>query len=322
MNLIDLATSSWGPFLARTMCKVLPRQWTYRIGDQLSAIASRQDQLPFVQALRTNMAVVLGLPEDHTEVSQAVQHSFQNYVRGHIDLCRAVESGPNEVYASCEFDPSLMEVIEAHRSSGRGLIIVGAHTCSFDIMMLALMKHFESVQVLTKSNPEGSSVKMNEIRTTFGIDITPISMEALRDAVHRLRNGGVVAIAADVPLENGDMLSFFGKRTKLPAGHARLALKTGAMIVVGTSYKSCDGSYYAVGEHVHQPPVTGDKNLDAAQWTQESLNIIERYIQERPEEWFMPVALWPQTAIPESQDQDRNYDLGVQNLAVDHPRGQ
>ena len=36
---------------------------------------------------------------------------------------------------------------------------------------------------------------------------TPISVQALRQAIERLRNGGVVAIAADVPVDSGEFLT-------------------------------------------------------------------------------------------------------------------
>jgi lauroyl/myristoyl acyltransferase len=122
----------------------------------------------------------------------------------------------------------MMKIIEEYRSPGRGLILVGAHTCSFDILLLGLKEVFPSVQILRNADPQGSSRLMNEIRKEHGVMMTPISMRSLRQALTRLRQGGVVAIAADVPVEGGEELFFFGHESQLPVGHARLALGTGA----------------------------------------------------------------------------------------------
>ncbi len=53
-------------------------------------------------------------------------------------------------------------------------MLVGAHTCSF----VALRQLFPSVQVLTLSDPQGSSAIMNDKRQRFDIAATPISAPA------------------------------------------------------------------------------------------------------------------------------------------------
>jgi lauroyl/myristoyl acyltransferase len=293
MNWIDVTSASWGPKLVKALCSVLPRTQAYQLGDRLAAHMTHQKELPMVKGLYTNMAVVLGLPEGHPRLHHAVSQLFRNLVRGYVDLYKAIERGPHEVFTSCEFDPSLLSSIDACKASGRGLVLVGTHSCSFDLLLLALTRYFPEVQALTKVNPEGSSRIMNEIREQFGVRITPISMEALREAIIRLKAGGVVVIAADVPVETGVDMVFFRRKTRLPIGHARLAAKTGAQMIVGTSQRLSDGMYRVIGVQSHQPDPSGDHDRDVIRWAQHSLFLLERFIRERPYEWFMPVSLWP-----------------------------
>jgi lauroyl/myristoyl acyltransferase len=151
---------------------------------------------------------------------------------------------------------------------------------------------------LTKRDPKGSSMVMNEIRETFGIRVTPISTHSLREAVLRLKSGGVVVIAADVPVETGAEMTFFRRKTRLPTGHARLAAKTGAKMIVGTSQRISNGSYRAIGVQAHRPTPSGDRDHDVIRWAQHALFLLEGFIRERPYEWFMPSPLWPDPQIP------------------------
>ncbi len=308
MNWTDVTSSSWGPKLVRGLCTVLPRNQAYQIGDKLTSHMTHQKELPLVKGLHANMAVVLGLPEGHPRLHHAVNQLFRNVVRGYVDLYKAIEKGSGGIFASCEFDEFLLGSIDACLASGQGLVLVGAHSCSFDLLLLALTKHFPEVQALTKADPEGSSKVINGIRKQFGIRVTPISVQALREAVQRLKSGGVVVIAADVPVETGAEMVFFRRKTRLPIGHARLAAKTGAKMIVGTSQRISDGLYRAVGVQAHCPAPSGDRDRDVIRWAQHSLFLLERFIRDRPYEWFMPISLWPGPVV---QELSRNIRIAL-----------
>jgi lauroyl/myristoyl acyltransferase len=158
--------------------------------------------------------------------------------------------------------------------------------------MLALLEYFPSIQALTNSNPKGSSKVMNDLRAQYGFEITPISSAALRKAITRLRNGGVVAIANDVPVANGDDLVFFGERCDLPVGHARLAQMTDAQMVVGASFQLGDGLYQAKAKIVPPPVSSASKSQKIQQWAQDALTATEGFIRQKPDEWLMPHPLW------------------------------
>ena len=292
MRLINLATSRWAPVILQSTCRLLPARICYWIGDALTAIALRQKAFAITRALRTNMSVIQGIPEDDPRIDLLLKDLFRNLVRGYVDFFKAVGKGPEALYAACKFDPDLLEIITACRKKGQGLMLVGTHNCSFDLLLLSLRSYFPEVQALTLSNPQGSSVFMNEIRAQFGISVTPISRRSLRSAITRLRNGGVVAIAADIPLENGDELVFFGRKTKLPTGYVRLAMKSDSKIVVGTSQRMGPGAYRTKATLVPKPRCGNKGDQGGIRWAQKIMTILENYIRERPSEWFMPTALW------------------------------
>jgi len=292
MNLISLATSAWGPSGISFLCRLLRRDRACQLGEALADRVHQRPETPLVQALRENMSVVLGAEEGDPEVDRTVHRLLKNATYGYIDLFRAVEEESSGAITYFDMDDSLDQLIELSHTRDRGLIFVGTHTCSFDLLMLALLEYFPSVQALTNSNPQGSSKVMNDLRAQYGFEITPISSTALRKAITRLRNGGVVAIANDVPVENGGELVFFGERCNLPVGHARLAQMTDAQMVVGASFQLGDGLYQAKAKIVPPPVSSANKSQKIRQWAQDALTATEGFIRQKPDEWLMPHPLW------------------------------
>jgi KDO2-lipid IV(A) lauroyltransferase len=292
MKLFQLATSRFGPHIVMLLCRLLPLRWAYRLGEWLVALVGRRQDLPFVQGVRANLAVLHGVPEWDPIVGAALRKLLRHMVHSYVDLFRAVHGRPEQVYTTCQLDATAVEAIEACRAEGQGLVLVGAHTCSFDILLLALRQIFPSVQALTQAEPQGSSTIMNDVRQRFGIEVTPISCQALRKAVERLRAGGVVAVAVDVSVRSGEILTFFGREALLPVGHARLALDTGAQMVVGVSHCIGDGQYRAEIAVAPRPPSTGNKRQDSIVWAQATLATLEGFLRRWPDQWLMPQPLW------------------------------
>ncbi len=292
MDPISLATSRWGPQLLMALCRVLSRGAIHRVGRWLSACVSRRGDLAFVQALRANQAVVHGLPEDHPRVRQAVTRLLENTIASYADLFRMLQSGAGKGHVVCEVDTEMRQAIEGCLASGQGLILVGAHMCSFDILLLGLREILPEVQILSNADPQGSSQFMNRLRAERGLLVTPLSVSSLRQAMERLRRGGIVAVAADIPVDGGELLTFFGRSAQLPVGHTRLALGTGAGVLVGVSHRDAGGTYRAEMSLVAQPESSGDRRQDVVRWAQSSLHLLEGFIRRWPHEWLMPLPVW------------------------------
>ena len=292
MDPISLATSRWGPSLVMMLCRVLPRAAIRRLGRWLSAYLSRRNDLPFIQALIANQAVILELPEGHAQVRRAVARLLENTIASYADLFRLVQGGAEEGCVVCEIDPQMRQAIEGCLASGQGLILVGAHMCSFDILLLGLRQILPEVQILSNADPQGSMQFMNRLRAEQGLLVTPLSVGSLRQAVERLRRGGIVAIAADIPVDSGELLTFFGRSCELPVGHTRLALGTGARVLVGVSHQVAEGTYRAEVALAPQPESSGDRKQDVVRWAQSSLHLLEGFIRRWPQEWMMPVPVW------------------------------
>jgi len=246
------------------------------------------------QGLRSNLAVIHRLPQESPLLDKRVIENLRNAFVCYLDFFQLACRGPEAIDAACELDPAALNLIKKHQANGKGVVLVAAHSSSMDIFMLAMSRYFPGMQALTLPQPPLNTRIMNRLRGKYGIELNPISSSSLRAAIRHLRTGGIVAIAADVPTQYGAQLNLFGKPCQLPIGHTRLAGATNSAIVVGVAQRLGPGQYRGFGIEV--PPGPGDEE----DWAAAVLEVLEQFIMERPQEWFMPPPLWPSPSIPEA----------------------
>src|SRR3972149_5418763 len=70
MNLVQAATTGIGSRTAFRLARRLPRQAAYGLGELLFDRVASQEALAFTHALRSNLAIVLGLPEERPGVDR------------------------------------------------------------------------------------------------------------------------------------------------------------------------------------------------------------------------------------------------------------
>lgn len=293
MNLISFLSTRMAPILGLLIVKILNREQTYRFADWISRRIVAKKDSDMIRAVRSNQAVVRGLPFDAPELDDAVFEVIRNSARGYADWYRATHAGPEAVKASIDIDPQLIQYIEEAQADSRGLMIVGAHMSSFNIMLLALGVHGYPIQALSFANVQGGVHVDNAVRRKFGLNLTPISPKSLKQAMRRLRNGGLAMTAVDRPDVGGDELIFFGRKATIPVGPARLAVSTNSRVLVGMIQTVGRNMYRAVGVPPLEPEITGDRERDVLHLAQRYIEIVEDYIRQRPGEWLMFLPMWP-----------------------------
>jgi KDO2-lipid IV(A) lauroyltransferase len=297
MNLIKFATSRWGASFFMKLCQILPLSLAYRLGDWLAGRVQKMEDDPCVEAFRANVAVVQGWAMDDLRLDRAVSNLLRNIAHSYVDLFRAIKGGGEKIMDACAIDPSAAQTLQESAATGRGTIIVGAHMCGFDFGLLALRKYIPDIQLLGNPNPVGGMQVMHKMRLNFDLNVTPISVHSLRHALETLKAGGIIGFAIDLPVESGEALDFFGKKARMTVGHARLAMKTQANILVVNIDRRGDGAYFISLEPVQRPETTKDKKKDAIQWAQNALLTLEGYIRKSPEEWVVPFPVWANVGL-------------------------
>ena len=291
--LVRFANSRWGPNAAMWLVRVLPRRFTLWIADQIAARIVRQENTEMVKALRSNQSVVQGLPKDDPQITSTIQAVLRNTMRSYISLFGVVNVGYEELSKVAKLDEELTDKLDEILDRGTGLLFVGAHTIGLDHLLIYLGGLDLHTQVLAYPEVMASYQAQNDLRRSFGLNLSPVSYQSLRESIKYLREGGLVVTAADRPDESGAYLEFFGKPAWLPIGHVRLALKTKAPIMVGITYSTVEGEYRAKYLRVIDPKdYEGQEDAELI-IAQQVLREYEQYIAGNPDQWWMFHRVWP-----------------------------
>lgn len=286
-----------GLFIAR----YISRKQAYRLADWMTGLVVKREDSWVVQGVRANQSVVRGIPYESPELDKAVYEVIRNTAHGYVDWYRAVAGGPEVVKASVIIDDELKERVFQSVREKHGVLFVGPHMSSFNVLLLGIGVMGHPVQALTYPTVRGSYIVDNAVRRKFGVNITPISFQALREAIRRLRNYGFVLTGVDRPDVGGEPLTFFGRKVVLPVGHARLAIRTGANILIGRVQEEGDGYYRGHCQEFIQPESTGDEDKDVLSLAQRIIKVVEDLIRANPEEWLMFHTVWPDV-LPSHND--------------------
>jgi lauroyl/myristoyl acyltransferase len=133
--------------------------------------------------VQANLSQVLGLDMGRAELGHAVRRVLYTAIRGYYDLFRALGL-PWEAMSD------LVDVPQEARAVARslwnregGAVIVSTHLGNFDLGGHAMVSLLPEAQLITLADPPPGFQLLNESRRRSGVEITPLSSAALRQAI-------------------------------------------------------------------------------------------------------------------------------------------
>lgn len=237
-----------------------------------------------------NLARVLGPGAQPERLRHTVRAVFRNYARYMLDLVRLPQTDlgryDREVVAHG------LEHFEAAVQSGRGVVLATGHIGNWDLPAAWLAARGYRVNVpVERLQPERWNEQVQALRRAAGL--RPIPMENVRSMVRALRRKEILGVLVDRPLTSGGVcVEFFGAPTRVPAGAARLALNTGAVLLAAAAVRDQGRPTIYVS-----PPLSvtssGDPDRDAQALTQQIMAWLEAIIRRYPDQWYMFREMWP-----------------------------
>jgi lauroyl/myristoyl acyltransferase len=294
MNFQQFATSRFGTRLWIQLGELLPPQAGYALAQTVSASLSRKVNTSLYGSIYGNQAVVLGSGATPGRIHQAVRGVLGHAGHAAYDLMHLVALGEKAIRAGIEFGPNVWADIEAARAGGRGVMMCGAHISNFNLAFVGFALHNIPLQLLTLSSPTGGFRLIADLRSRGLIQDTPIDASALRQAVSRLRQGGMVLTGVDwpiVPWEKQEV-TFFGRPARLPTGHIRLAISANARLLPVACRWDPRRGYYVQTAPPMEIESIGDRVADLRHNAHRVLKVFEGWIHEHPEQWLMYYPVW------------------------------
>lgn len=225
------------------------------------------------------------------EIRELARAGMRTYLRYWCEAFRLQDWNGEQIKASVvtHDEPVFWKAVEA----GRGVVAALPHMGNWDLAgAWAATMGAPVTAVAQRLTPEKLYQRFVGYRKAIGIEVVPLTggpdpMPVLAD---RLREGRVVCLVSDRDLSRrGVEVSFFGEKTKMPAGPAALAVRTGASLMPVTMWY--DGPVMHIKFHQLLDPSGGGRDRIRT-LTQAVADEFAVGIAEHPADWHMLQRLW------------------------------
>jgi len=181
--------------------------------------------------LAANLRRVVGPGMSDADLADLTKRAVQSYARYWYEAFRLPEWSKAEI--NRRFVLENADVLHAAVAAGNGVVVALPHAANYDLAGAWASLHGAPVTtVMERLKPEDLYQRFLGFRRQLGMEIMPLTgglRPPLDVLTERLREGRVVVLLADRDLSaRGVEVEFFGETTKMPAGPAVLALRTGA----------------------------------------------------------------------------------------------
>ncbi len=267
----------------------------YKFSRSIASILTRFENTDLSKHIRANQFVVNGETNSHRELVEKTKDVLEHAGRCYYDLNHFFNK-PEKLESMVPFSEPMREFIKICQQD-QGYMVIAPHVSNFDLVVCGLVQHGFRGKVLSYPNPGSGYQLQNEIRASFGLDVSPLGDSKFEaEIVSYLKNGGVTATGVDRPVpgrKKKHYLSFFGKPSPLPVGYITTALAADVPVIAVTAYMLPSGQY----GFMHSGPITlkryKNKLDEIILNTEMVLEKIEGFIQKFPQQWLMYYPVWP-----------------------------
>ena len=275
-------------FAGWRLVRTLPEEIAYKLFSLIGRRAVRANGKS-VQRLRSNLSRVK--PElSKSELDDLVSRSFDSYMRYWCDTFRIQDWSVERIQRSVTLNNGHL-LIDAVQT-GKGVVVAlphsgnwdhaGAYFCSIGIPL---------VTVAERLKPEALFQKFLAYRSSMGFEVLSLDSRSFVTLLKRAREKRLIALVADRDLSrSGVDVEFFGHPSRMPAGPALLAIKTGIPLVVAHV------SYKPIGIHIDftevQTPAKGSESEKISATVQACADLFAKGIAQHPEDWHMLQRIW------------------------------
>lgn len=184
---------------------------------------------------------------------------------------------------------------EAARALGKGVIFLTGHMSAWEIAPFAQAVYGNPLSFLARAIDNSRvDALINRYRCLSGNQ--PIEKNNAARAILRvLHDGGTIGILADqnTSLDEGTFVDFFGVPAATTTGLARVALRTGVVVVPGfISWDDSIRKYRLRFETAVNLARSDDEEADIRENTRRFNKVIENYIRVHPDQWLWVHKRW------------------------------
>ena len=275
--------------------KYLPKETGHWFARKLAGMIGSFKNLEINRSIRANQFIANGEVSSRAELVKLNKAVLQHAGHCYYDLHHYIDK-EKKLEELVPLTAPMREFIRLSNQK-RGFLVVAPHLSNFDLVVSRLVSEGFKGKVLSYANPGSGYQLQNEIRASYGLDLTPISdPEVSATMISYLKSGGVMATAIDRPLpdrKKKHYVKFFGRPSPLPVGYITTALAAEVPIITVTAIMEENGNYgFRLSEPIELKKYQ-DK-LDSLFLNAERVLLkVEEFIRLAPSQWLMYYPVWP-----------------------------
>lgn len=248
--------------------------------------------------LAANLRRVVGPEPSEAELAALTERALRSYARYWYEAFRLPEWSEKDIQQRFVLENA--HVLDAAVAEGNGVVVALPHAANWDLAgAWATLHGIPVTTVAERLKPEDLYQRFLAFRRSLGMEILPLTggtRHPLDVLTERIRAGRVVVLLADRDLSSrGVEVEFFGETTKMPAGPAVLALRTGAPLFGLAAWNDGPVTRARVIGPLATGPADPDAHRDAARVravTQQVADALAEGIAKHPVDWHMLQPLW------------------------------
>jgi len=216
---------------------------------------------------------------------------YRNLGKGLVEFCHFPRLNRDRLAGLVEIQG--LDNLRQALGAGHGAILLSGHFGAWELLGPAFALNGFAVDLFVRSqkNPLFDDL-MNRHRSWVGADIIR-SSGTPRAMLRSLRENRLLAMLADQDGgRDGIFIPFMGRPASTAPGVARIALRTGAPILMGFVVRQPDGRHRLVIEPPLKVPQGGDSRENLRRILETYTRNLESHIRAHPHQWFWPHRRW------------------------------
>ncbi len=259
----------------------LPRHWLYAlggcIGSLLYRVWTRRRQI-----VRTNLGLCFPGLSDAARLALERQH-FRALGIGLVETLAAWSGQGRHLLGRMEWDESVRVQLEAARSRGQGLLLLGMHSTVMELIGSIMLQQWPKLIYMYRHQSQPLADTLMRLGRVRSAGRPGLHRSQLRAALRVLKQNGMLWYAVDQDLgpRHSVYAPFFNVPTATLRYAGRMARCSRALVCLFWCYRLADGSGYRFGLEPLELSAT-DEVQDAR-----CINAaMERAVQAAPEQYF------------------------------------
>jgi len=183
--------------------------------------------------------------------------------------------------------------LDTLKISGKGSVFVSMHTGNWELVIYpTLVRGIKAAGVYQRmKNPKVDDYIMLARRDRYARGLFAKGNDIARKLMRIVREGGSVALLADLRDRRGVVVPFFGRPAPTTPFPALLARSNDAVLLAARCVRTRGVHFYIETERI-EVPHTADRDADIAEATRRIHVLFERWIREHPEQWMWAHRRW------------------------------